>query len=181
MAGARADLPAGQQPAGGSNSSSKTAARAGIVESGEAGPRGGDQLDADEIAGRVQAIIDDPTREADEQDDRILQALYARREAEAQPAAAGDDVAEFDGQRPAAGNRRAGYLRPMDRRDYRPGRAAAGSAGRARPRAQRRAIAPPIASLAAAVDEQEICGGGDLGRPRSITLSGGHARQKEAP
>jgi len=68
---------------------------AGIVESGEAGPRGGDQLDADEITGRVQAIIDDPTREADEQDDRILQALYARREAEAQPATAGDDdVAE---------------------------------------------------------------------------------------
>jgi hypothetical protein len=44
----------------------------------------------------VQAIIDDPTREADERDERVLQALYARREAEAQPATAGEDVRDVE-------------------------------------------------------------------------------------
>jgi hypothetical protein len=47
--------------------------------------------DADDLVERVQRIIDDPTREADERDDRVLQALYARREAEATPAAAADE------------------------------------------------------------------------------------------
>jgi len=48
-----------------------------------------DQLSLDDIAQRVQQIIDDPTREADENDPRILQALQDRREAAqtAQPAA----------------------------------------------------------------------------------------------
>jgi Ti-type conjugative transfer relaxase TraA len=51
-----------------------------------------DQLDADQLAARVQQIIDDPTREADERDERVLQALCARREAEARLATAAEDV-----------------------------------------------------------------------------------------
>jgi Ti-type conjugative transfer relaxase TraA len=53
------------------------------------------ELDADDLAERVQRIIDDPTREADEHDERVLQALYVRREETAQPAAA-EDVPETD-------------------------------------------------------------------------------------
>jgi hypothetical protein len=41
-----------------------------------------ERRDADDLAQRVQRIIDDPTREADERDDRVLQALYLRRELE---------------------------------------------------------------------------------------------------
>ena len=46
----------------------------------------------DDIAQRVQQIIDDPTREADENDPRILQALQDRRDAAqtAQPEAEGE-------------------------------------------------------------------------------------------
>ena len=39
-------------------------------------------MSLDDIAQRVQRIIDDPTREADETDPRILQALEDRRAAE---------------------------------------------------------------------------------------------------
>jgi len=41
-----------------------------------------ERRDADDLAQRVRRIIDDPTREADERDDRVLQALYLRRELE---------------------------------------------------------------------------------------------------
>jgi hypothetical protein len=60
-------------------------------------PRGADQLeplDVDQLATRVQQIIDDPTREAIETDARVLQALYVRREAALLPAAAADDLRE---------------------------------------------------------------------------------------
>jgi hypothetical protein len=41
-----------------------------------------ERRDADDLAQRVQRIVDDPTRETDERDDRVLQALYQRRELE---------------------------------------------------------------------------------------------------
>ena len=52
-------------------------------------------LTLDDIAERVQRILDDPTREADEHDDSVLQALQERRaagiEAEQRSAAAGQE------------------------------------------------------------------------------------------
>ena len=55
-----------------------------------------DDLSPDDLAERVQQILDDPSREADITDPRILEALQARREADqaAQPAAADERQAE---------------------------------------------------------------------------------------
>ena len=50
------------------------------------------ELSPDQLAERVQRIIDDPTREADEHDDRVLQALFVRREQEYAPQPAVADV-----------------------------------------------------------------------------------------
>ena len=61
-----------------------------------------DDLSPDDLAERVQQILDDPSREADITDPRILEALQARREADqaAQPAAADERQAEAS-QEPA--------------------------------------------------------------------------------
>jgi hypothetical protein len=54
------------------------------------------ELSPDELAERVRRIIDDPTREADEADPRILEALQAHREADqaTQPAAPEEEERE---------------------------------------------------------------------------------------
>jgi Ti-type conjugative transfer relaxase TraA len=88
------NAPPAAVPEGGLESTPATPATA--ISSTVPAAKQSEMLDADQLAARVQWIIDNPTREADEKDERVLTALYARREADASTAPAADDVREVE-------------------------------------------------------------------------------------